>query len=128
MEFWVFILTVWALARWLQTHIRRKKEDERFARVIDALNHGQARIESLEKRIHNLEHAAVAIPSPLKPAEEILSRPAPTPVAKAPEPPATSPIPPWPSEPKEVPASPESLSRCFCSPCWSASAAIALRV
>ena len=109
MEFWVFILTVWALARWLQTHIRRKKEDERFARVIDALNHGQARIESLEKRIHNLEHAAVAIPSPLKPAEEIPSRPAPTPVVKAPEPPATSPIPPGPSEPKEVPASPASL-------------------
>ena len=38
MEFWVVILTVWAFYRWVQSRIRRQKEDERFANGIEALN------------------------------------------------------------------------------------------
>ena len=60
MEFWVLILTLWAFAQWVQFRSWRRKEDERFARVIDALNRGQAKIESLEKRIHELERHQVA--------------------------------------------------------------------
>jgi hypothetical protein len=72
MEFSVVILTVWAFARSLLSYVRRKKEDERFARVIDALNQGQAKIESLEGRIHDLERAAYP--------------PQPTPAVEAPKP------------------------------------------
>ena len=104
MEIWVFILTVWAFVRWLQMRHWRQKDDERFARVIAALNRGQTKIESLEKQIRELEHRAVAAPT----------------AAEAPVPPAVPPsapkpaeirtpsrIPPWPTEPKEAPAQPE---------------------
>jgi len=63
MEIWVFILTVWAFVHWLQTRSRRQREDERFERVIDALNRGQAKIESLEKQIHELERRVAAGPA-----------------------------------------------------------------
>ena len=58
MEFWVLILTVWAFYRWVQSRIRRQKEDERFARVIEALNKLEPRLKDLTKletRVHELE-------------------------------------------------------------------------
>ena len=55
MEIWVFILTVWAIVRWVQMRLWRQREDERFERVIDTLNRGQARIESLEKQLRELQ-------------------------------------------------------------------------
>ena len=58
MEFWVLILTVWAFFRWVLTHLRRRKEDERFANVVEALNQFEARfreVTRLEKRVHELE-------------------------------------------------------------------------
>jgi Predicted membrane protein (DUF2339) len=99
MEIWVFVLTVWAFVRWWQTRYRRQMEDERFERVIDALNRGQPKIESLEKQIRELEQRVAAgsttaekapppvVPPSVKPAE-----------VRTP-----SRIPPWPEEPKEVP-------------------------
>ena len=73
MEFWVLILTVWAFFRWVLTRIRRRKEDERFANVIEALNKFEARfrdVTRLEKRVQELEQklassgTAAAPPAP----------------------------------------------------------------
>jgi len=64
MEFWVFILTLWAFARWVQMRIWRRKDDERFERVIEALNRGHAKIESLEKRVRELENRPVTSTAP----------------------------------------------------------------
>jgi len=98
MEFWVFILTLWAFARWLQTRIWRRKDDQRFERVIEALNRGQAKIESLEKRVRELEHPAAAPAATAAPSTSPVHGQAPKPV----EPPISSPIPSWPTEPKAV--------------------------
>src|SRR5580704_16181906 len=59
MEFWVLILTVWAFYRWVQSRIRRQKDDERFARVVEALNKLEPRLKDLHKletRVHELEN------------------------------------------------------------------------
>jgi len=106
MEFWVLILTLWAFARWLQMRHWRQKDDERFERLIDVLNRGQAKIETLEKRLRELEHAPVAVSPPSSPVDA--PKPIPTP-----PPPAVSQaiapirIPPWPAEPKEMSAPPQ---------------------
>jgi uncharacterized membrane protein len=96
MAIWVLILTVWAFVRWFQQRQRRQQDDERFARVIDALNRGQAKLEALEKRIHELERRA------LWPAPGVeTTRPA---VAPPIQKPAEVPTPPpAPKEPKETP-------------------------
>jgi hypothetical protein len=106
MEFWVLILTLWAFARWLQMRHWRQRDDERFERVIDALNRGQAKIESLEKRIRELEHAPVAVSPPLSPAGTPKAIPTPPPPSVS-ETIAPIPIPPWPAQPKDVPVSPQ---------------------
>lgn len=91
MEFWVLILTVWAFYRWVQSRIRRQKEDERFARVIEALNKLEPRLKDLTKletRVHELEHRlAASLPASQPPAPV-------SPAAKAVEPLAPVAIPP----------------------------------
>ena len=67
MEFWVVILTVWAFYRWVQSRIRRQKEDERFANVIEALNRLEPRLNDLKKlenRVHELERRLTASAPP----------------------------------------------------------------
>jgi Predicted membrane protein (DUF2339) len=108
MEIWLLILTLWAFARWLQMRIWRRKDNERFGRVIDALNRGQAKIETLEKRIRELEHRAIAAPAAPATADASSAAPVLPPAPKTVEPPTPSRIPPWPSEPKQVSPSPES--------------------
>ncbi len=91
MEFWVLILTVWAFYRWVQSRIRRQKEDERFARVIEALNKFEPRLNDLTKletSVHELEHRlAASLPASQPPAPV-------SPAAKAAEPLAPVAIPP----------------------------------
>jgi uncharacterized membrane protein len=91
MEFWVLILTVWVFYRWVQSRIRRQKEDERFARVIEALNKLEPRLKDLAKletRVHELEHRlAASLPASQPPAPV-------SPAAKAVEPLAPEAIPP----------------------------------
>jgi Predicted membrane protein (DUF2339) len=72
MEFWVLILTLWAFYVWVQSRIRRQKEDERFANVINALNRLEPRLSDLKKletRVAELEHR-LASPPPAVPAAE----------------------------------------------------------
>lgn len=107
MEIWVFILTLWAIVHWLQLRMWRRKDDERFERVIDILNRGQAKIESLEKRIHEFEHRTIAEPALPAAAESPQAAPIPSLAPKSVEPPTPSRIPPWPTEHKEVPATRE---------------------
>jgi uncharacterized membrane protein len=100
MAFWVFILTVWGLVRWWQMRTWRQKDDERFARVIDALNRGEKRFEALEKRLHESEqHAPAAGPAATMPAPAATTPVPPKPVETL----LPSRIPPWPTEPKEAP-------------------------
>lgn len=100
MEIWVFILTLWAFARWIQMRVWKRKDDERFERVIDALNRGEKKIETLERRIRELEMREIAIPAKTQ-------EPVPAPAAAIPPKPVELPspvrIPPWPTEPKETP-------------------------
>jgi Predicted membrane protein (DUF2339) len=107
MEIWVFILTLWAIAHWLQLRFWRRKDDERFERVIDILNRGQAKIESIEKRIRELEHRTIAEP-PAPPGAETPQAAPISPLApQTAEPPPPSRIPRWPTEHKEAPATRE---------------------
>ena len=107
MEIWVFILTLWAVTHWLQLRIRRRQDDERFARVIDILNRGHAKIEFLEKRIRELEQRTIAEPALSSAAESPRAAAIPPLVAKPVEPPRPSRIPPWPTEHTGVPATSE---------------------
>jgi uncharacterized membrane protein len=101
MFIWVLILTARGFVRWFQQRQWHQKDDERFARVIDALNRGQAKLEALEKRIHELERRAIAPPAPAETAAQpAVSPPAPKP-GEIPTPPPTH------KEPKKVPASEE---------------------
>ena len=129
MEFWVLILTVWAFYRWVQSRIRRQKEDERFARVIEALNKLEPRLKDLTKletRVHELEYrlaSAASLPAqppaaaPVAPATKsveplapvaippVVVVPPPAPVAADPvKPPADKPAPP--SPPPTLPPTP----------------------
>jgi len=58
MEFWVVILTLWAVYRWVRSIIRRQTDNERFQRVVDALNKLESRskiLTKLENRVDELE-------------------------------------------------------------------------
>ncbi len=113
MEFWVLILTVWAFYRWVQSRIRRQKEDERFMRVIEALNKLEPRLKDLTKletRVHELEHRlatslpASQPPAPVSPAAKAVAPVAIPPsleIAKSVVPPAAVPVA---AEPAESPA------------------------
>jgi len=77
MEFWILILTVWAFYRWVQSRIHRQKDDERFSRVVEALNKLEPRLKDLQKlenRVHELETRLVSAPS-TPPAQSPVSRP-----------------------------------------------------
>src|SRR5580692_4955919 len=96
MEFWILILTVWAFYRWVQSRIHRQKDDERFARVVEALNKLEPRLKDLHKletRVHELE-TRLATSTPPAPAQQTVM-PAPPPVEPKPiEPPISIKIPP----------------------------------
>ena len=49
MEFWVLLLFIGVFSLWVQSRIRRQKEDERFANVIEALNRLEPRLNELKK-------------------------------------------------------------------------------
>ena len=38
MEFWILALFIGVFSLWVQSRLRRRNEDERFANVIEALN------------------------------------------------------------------------------------------
>jgi Predicted membrane protein (DUF2339) len=79
MEFWILILTVWAFYRWVQSRIHRQKDDERFARVVEALNRLEPRLKdlhNLEARVHELENRLVAAAPPSAPRTAAAAPPA----------------------------------------------------
>src|SRR5882757_11371987 len=96
MEFWVAILTLWAVYRWVRSIIRRQKDDERFERVVDGLN----RLESRSKILTKLE-------SRVDELEKQLARSTPAQQTKAPAPPATETKPVGPAAPVTLPPPPE---------------------
>jgi uncharacterized membrane protein len=109
MEFWILILTVWAFYRWVQSRIHRQKDDERFARVVEALNKLEPRLKDLHKletRVHELE-IRLATTTPPAPVQQPAA-PAPPPIEPKPiETPISIKIPPSLEIPKPpVPAAP----------------------
>jgi len=101
-EFWVVILTVWAFYRWVQSRIRRQKEDERFANVIEALNRLEPRLNDLKKlenRVHELERRLTAS-APPHTAEPPVAETPPPPSPKSVELPPPASVPPGPDIPK----------------------------
>lgn len=113
MEFWVPILTLWAFYRWVHSRIRRQREDERFARVVEALNKFEPRlndIHKLETRLHELEHRLASAAPPAVAQPPVAPAP-PIPEPKPLEPPAPIKLPPTleipkPSAPVTAPAPP----------------------
>jgi uncharacterized membrane protein len=104
MEFWVVVLTVWVFFRWLQSRLQRKKDDERFARVIEALNKvdaSQKQFKTLEARIQELERRLASAPAAAAPEPPVTAVPE-TPAEKPVEKPVPTKIPPWPEVPKTV--------------------------
>jgi hypothetical protein len=105
MEFWVLILTLWAFYRWVQSRLRRQKDDERFARVIDALNKFERRLKDLAKletRVHQLEQQLLSSsPAPAPTQPPAIPAP-PSSTTKPVEPPAPVTIPPSVEIPKPV--------------------------
>src|SRR5882762_3282484 len=96
MEFWILILTVWAFYGWVQSRIRRQKDDERFARVVEALNELEPRLKDLHKletRVHELESRLATVPAPT-PAKQPVTPPPPSPEPKPVEPPISIKLPP----------------------------------
>ena len=116
MEFWILILTVWAFYRWVQSRIHRKKDDERFARVVEALNKLEPRLKDLHKletRVHELEtrlatttppapvqQPAAPVPPPVEP------KPVETPISVKIPPSLEIPKPPSPTAPSTPPTPP----------------------
>src|ERR1700722_6493308 len=108
MEFWILILTVWAFYRWVQSRIHRQKDDERFARVVEALNKLEPRLKDLHKletRVHEFETRlpTTAPPPPThQPAQPPPAPPPPPADPKPIEPPISIKLPPPPETPKPV--------------------------
>jgi uncharacterized membrane protein len=96
MEFWILILFVWAFYGWVQSRIRRQKDDERFARVVEALNKLEPRLKDLHKlesRVHELE-TRLATSAPAEPAQQAIASAPPAAAPKPVEPPAPTKLPP----------------------------------
>jgi|SRR5579883_758965 hypothetical protein len=85
MEFWILILTIWAFYAWVQSRIRRQKEDERFANVINALNRLEPRLNDLKKletRLAELEHRLASPAPPPAPTQPSAAPATPPPTLK----------------------------------------------
>src|SRR5579859_5165604 len=132
MEFWVVILTLWAVFRWVRSIIQRQKDDERFERVVDSLNKLESRsriLTKLEGRVDELEKQLArstpaqqtipaappatdtkpiepVVPGPLPQAPEISKPSAPPPLTTPVPPPAPKPVIPPPPLPKPVATTP----------------------
>ncbi len=132
MEFWVVILTLWAVFRWVRSIIQRQKDDERFERVVDSLNKLESRsriLTKLEGRVDELEKQLArstpaqqtipaappatdtkpiepVVPGPLPQAPEISKPSAPPPLTTPVPPPAPKPVIPPPPLPKPIATTP----------------------
>jgi uncharacterized membrane protein len=125
MEFWIFVLAVWLVAEWLMRRSYQRRNDERFANIVDALNRGErdfgelkklvARVADSEKRSATHEGVApsvtvVAAPPPLEfRISATLRGPEPTVSSQLPRsetPPAASPSPPKLPRPASPPSTP----------------------
>src|ERR1039458_2716780 len=63
MEFWIFVLAVWLGVEWLRRRHYQRKNDERFANLVDGLNRVQREISELKKsaaRVTELEKRPAA--------------------------------------------------------------------
>src|SRR5215470_8403548 len=112
MEFWILILFIAVFSLWVQSRLRRRNEDQRFANVIEALNRLEPRLNELKKletRVRELEQHLASTTQPASmqpPAASAPSPPAPKPVELPP--PVTLPPPPSP-KPAVPPSAPPSV-------------------
>jgi uncharacterized membrane protein len=96
MEFWILILSVWAFYRWVQSRTWRRKDDERFARVVEALNKLEPRLKDLHKletRVHELETRLATSAPPATAQQPVVTAPS-SPEPKPIEPPVSVKLPP----------------------------------
>jgi hypothetical protein len=114
MWFWIVVLFGWLLVEWIRRRQAERKDDERFARLVGALNGAEAELKKLTARVQTLEaHPAApadsaatssAVESPKPPvAKPVPAAPAPAPPVVPPEPSATKPIAPVVAPPSVIP-------------------------
>ena len=92
MWFWIVVLFGWLIAEWIVRRQGERKNDERFARLVTALNRYEGELKKLTARIQTLEsHPVASAEAPA--ASSAVEAPAPAPAKPAPAPAAAS-IPP----------------------------------
>ena len=114
MWFWIVVLFGWLFVEWIRRRQAERKDDERFARLVGALNGAEAELKKLTARVQTLEaHPAApadsaatssVVESPKPPvAKPVPAAPAPAPPVVPPEPSATKPIAPVVAPPSVIP-------------------------
>ncbi|MGH9573591.1 MAG: DUF2339 domain-containing protein [Candidatus Acidiferrales bacterium] len=71
MPFWIFLLAAWIFAEWLMRRSDRRKNDERFSNLINALNIAEKDFQELKRltsRVATLEKQVAALHAQYEPA------------------------------------------------------------
>ena len=83
MWFWILVLFGWLVVEWSLRRQAERKNDERFARLVTALNRYEAELKKLTARVQTLEtHPMAHVEAPA--ATSAVEAPAPKPVAVTP--------------------------------------------
>lgn len=93
MWFWIVVLFGWLVLEWLQRHQAERKNDERFARLVGALNRYEGELKKLAARVQTLESRLVG-PIEAPASSSAAEAPAPAAAPAKPAPIAPVPIPP----------------------------------
>ncbi len=115
MEFWIFVLAVWLVAEWLMRRSYQRRNDERFANIVDALNRVERDFGELKKlvaRLADSERRPATHEGVAPPATVVAAPPPPEPrisaTLRGPEPTVSSQLP-RPETPPAAPPSPPKL-------------------
>ncbi|MGC2418318.1 MAG: hypothetical protein WA434_11265, partial [Candidatus Acidiferrales bacterium] len=114
MWFWIVVLCGWLVVEWILRRQAERKNDERFARLVTALNRYEAELKKLTARVQTLE-TRPAVPvepwaatSPVEVPAPARAFAKPAPIAPVPPPPPVS-IPPMAPPPPSAVKPPASV-------------------
>ena len=108
MWFWILVLFGWLVVEWTLRRQAERKNDERFARLVAALNRYEAELKKLTARVQTLEAHPFAVPE-ARATSSAAETPAPAPAPAKPAPIAPVPAPPPVSIPPMAPLPPGAI-------------------